>query len=144
MAEQPTFHESFERAKDVKAGSDRNFGLVFAFIFAATALLPLRSGGEIRWWALVVAAILLLAALIRPRVLAMPNRLWARLGAILHRVVTPVILGLLFYLAVTPTALILRLMGRDPLRLRLDRQASTYWISRQPPGPEPQSMRQQF
>jgi hypothetical protein len=72
------------------------------------------------------------------------NRLWFRFGLLLSRVVNPLVMGLLFYFTVTPIGLIMRALGKDPLRLRFDRGARTYWIDRQPPGPEPETMRQQF
>ena len=65
-------------------------------------------------------------------------------GLLLHRVTNPLLMGLVFFLAVTPTAFIMRLMGKDPLRLRIDRSAKSYWIDREPPGPEPDTMRNQF
>ena len=72
------------------------------------------------------------------------NRLWFLLGMALHKVVNPLVMGFLFYLTVTPMALFMRLAGKDPLRLKFDRQAKSYWIKRQPAGPAPESMRRQF
>jgi hypothetical protein len=91
-----------------------------------------------------VAALFLLAALVRPQVLAPLNRGWTRFGLLLHKITNPVTLGLVFFLAVTPTALIMRAMGKDPLRRRLDPAARTYWIDRRPPGPQPETMKLQF
>ena len=85
-----------------------------------------------------------LAALAVPRLLAPANRLWMKFGLLLHRVTNPLIMGLLFYLTVTPTALIMRALGKDPLSLRLDPEARTYWIDRDPPGPSAESMTDQF
>lgn len=128
----------------VKGSSDRTFGIVFAVFFALIGLWPLVRGEPARAWALVIAAAFLLAALVRPRLLASLNRLWTKFGLLLHKITNPVIMAAVFYGAVTPTALVLRMMGKDPLRRRIDRSATTYWIDRQPPGPEPQSMTQQF
>lgn len=97
-----------------------------------------------RVWALVLTAAFFLAALARPRILAPLNRLWLRVGLLLHACLSPVILGLVFYTTVTPIGLVRRLLGADPLRLRLDRDAVTYWIERDPPGPAPDTMRRQF
>jgi hypothetical protein len=72
------------------------------------------------------------------------NAAWAKIGILMGRVVSPVVSGLLFFGVVTPTGLLLRLLGKDPLRLAPDRPASTYWIERRPPGPAPQTMSSQF
>lgn len=144
MASSIDTHESFARETDVKGSSNRAFGVVFTVVFAIIGLLPLFGGGPVRWWSLMVAGVFLLAALVRPRVLAPLNRLWTRFGLLLHNITNPIIMGLVFFLAVTPTALIMRALGKDPLRRRFDKSAKTYWIDRQPPGPEPETMKQQF
>ncbi|MGH7412618.1 MAG: SxtJ family membrane protein, partial [Candidatus Rokuibacteriota bacterium] len=92
----------------------------------------------------VVAAIFLTLALVRPRTLAPLNRLWLRLGLVLHACISPVILGLLFYGTVAPIGLLLRLFGKDVLRLRFEPASPTYWIERRPPGPAPDTMPRQF
>jgi hypothetical protein len=127
-----------------QGSSDRAFGLVFTAFFLVVALLPLAGGGSPRSWALAVAAAFLLCALARPGILAPLNRAWTRLGLLLNAVISPVALGILFYGVVTPTGWALRALGKDPLRLRREPQAATYWIERQPPGPEPDSLRNQF
>jgi saxitoxin biosynthesis operon SxtJ-like protein len=126
--------------------SERNFGLVFAAAFAATAVYPAFRGGAgaLRAWALAASAAFLLVALFRPRLLELPNRLWFRLGLLLHRIISPIALAVMFFGVVTPTGLIMRACGRDLLRLRRDKAAASYWVRRQPPGPPPQSMHQPF
>jgi hypothetical protein len=106
--------------------------------------LPLGGGGAVRGWAIVVAAASLATALLRPSLLAPLNRLWTWVGLLLHRVVSPLVLGVLFFLVVTPVGLLMRARGKDPLRLRSDRVSNSYWIERRPPGPAPDSMRNQF
>ena len=113
-------HEDFSRRGEIEAGSERTFGIVFSAVFAIIGLYPLWHGGEARIWVLIMAGVFLLAALVAPRILRPLNRLWSRFGLLLHKVVSPVIMGLLFFVAVTPTALIMRLAGKDPLRLRFD------------------------
>ena len=137
-------HERFDRDETVRGSSDRGFGLVFAAVFAAVGLWPLTGGGEARIWSLAVALAILIVALARPRLLAPFNRAWLAFGLLLHRIVNPVVMGLIFYLAVTPTALIMRARGKDPLNRRFDPNAASYWIERDPPGPDPQTMNQQF
>ena len=143
MTEPPSFHEDYDR-HDVKGGSDRSFGLVFAVVFLAIGLSPLLAAGGIRIWPLVIAAVLGVVALAYPRLLRPANALWLKFGLLLSRIVNPIVLGLLFFVVITPAGLIMRLLGKDPLRLRIDRTAPSYWIERQPPGPPPESMRNQF
>jgi hypothetical protein len=144
MADSGTTHESFDRTEPVQGSSDRAFGIVFTVVFALIGLWPLPWGNSVRWWALGIAVVFLLAALINPKTLAPLNRAWMRFGLLLHKIVNPVIMGLVFFLTVTPTALIMRALGKDPLRRRLDKEATTYWIDRDPPGPDPDSMPRQF
>ncbi len=124
--------------------SDRSFGVVFAIFFLVVALLPLWSREAARTWALVASGAFLAGALVAPRALRPLNRAWMLLGGALHRIASPVALAILFYGVVTPTALVMRLAGKDPLRLRRDPQARSYWIARTPPGPPPESLKDQF
>jgi len=127
-----------------RGSSDRAFGLVFAAFFAIVALLPLWRGGEVRAWSVAVSAAFALLALALPRVLAPLNRIWTAFGDLLHRIVSPVVLAILYYGVVTPTGFLMRLAGKDPLRLRFDKAARSYWIERKPPGPAPESLKDQF
>lgn len=137
-------HENLARSEEIKTSSDRAFGLVFTVVFAIVAAWPLIGGALPRWWALAIAGLFLAASLIRPSVLAPLNRLWTRFGLLLHKIVNPLVMGLMFFLMVTPMGLVMRLAGKDPMRLRRDPNAETYWIEREPPGPAPESMKQQF
>ncbi len=137
-------HETLKSNRKVELGSNRNFGLVFSAVFAFLAVWPLiRHGEAIRWWAFGVAAIFLGLALFADHLLAPLNRLWFRFGLMLHSVVAPIVMGLLFYCAVTPVAFVIRMMGKDILRLSRTDDKS-YWIERTPPGPAKNSMGQQF
>jgi Saxitoxin biosynthesis operon protein SxtJ len=138
------FHESFVREDDVRIGSDRSFGLVIGGAFGLIGLLPLLRGHGVRWWSLGLAAAFCLIGTARPAVLGPLNRLWHRLGLLLHSIVNPVILGLVFFTTVTPIGLVIRMLGKDLLHLRLDPAAPTYWIERRPPGPASDSMPRQF
>ncbi len=137
-------HEDFQRTHEITGSSDRSFGLVFAAVFAALACWPLVHGQPPRPWALAVSGAFLLAALAWPPLLRVPNALWMRFGLLLGKVVSPLVIGLLFYLAVTPTAWMMRLAGKDSLRLRFDPAATSYWLPRHPPGPAPKGMSNQF
>ena len=144
MAELQGFHEKLDRGSDVKPGSERAFGLVFAAVFALIGLWPLLSAESVRPWALIVAALLIAAARFAPRALDPLNRLWFLFGVLLHKIVSPLVMALLFFVTVTPIAILMRLAGKDPLRLKFDRAAKSYWIERTPPGPAPETMRNQF
>ncbi len=138
-----SFHEDYRRP-EVKSSSNRSFGIVFAVVFAIIALWPLTDGGAARVWAAAIAGAFLVIALARPSLLAPLNRVWTVFGLMLHRITNPLIMGLVFYGAVTPTGLIMRALGKDPLRRRLDPGAESYWIDREPPGPAGDTMNHQF
>jgi len=136
-----------ERRRDGEGerGSDRSYGLVFAAVFAIVGLWPLTGeGGEVRIWALAVAAGLALVAWLRPVLLAPVNRLWFRFGLLLHKTISPLVMGLVFFVAVTPLGLLRSLFVRDPLGLRLDPTAETYWVEKETKRPPKGSMERQF
>jgi hypothetical protein len=137
-------HEFQARKEVVKVSSERSFGLVFAGFFALLGALSLYSGAE-RWhyW-FPLAGVFAVLAYAAPRLLAPLNRLWAKVGLLLHVVISPVILGILFYVCVTPIGVLMRMTGRDPLRRKLEPAAKTYWITREPPGPAPETFNNQF
>ena len=137
-------HEDLKREQHVEGSPDRNFGLVFAVVFFLIGGLPLLHGEPVRWWAFVASAVFLGIALARPSLLAGLNRLWTRLGVLLGKIVSPIALSLLYYGALTPVGVVMRLTGKDPLRLKRDASAGSYWIARTPPGPPPDSMTNQF
>jgi hypothetical protein len=97
-----------------------------------------------RLWALGIAAAFFVVSLASPGVLKPLNRLWMQLGRLLGRITTPIVTGLLFYLVFTPVGYLTRLLGKDPLRLKFDAQAPSYWQERLPPGPPPEDMANQF
>jgi hypothetical protein len=137
-------HEDLSRDQRVEGSSDRSFGLVFAGVFLLIAAWPLFHGATPRWWAVGVAAIFAVVAVIRPTLMAGLNRLWIKLGVLLGKVISPIALGILFYGVIAPIGAAMRLTGKDPLRLELDSSADSYWIPRTPPGPSPESMTNQF
>ena len=143
MVKPSDFHERLE-AQEAPRGSDRSFGLVFAGFFAALVALGLWRGTTTWGYWLALAVTLAVIALAAPARLALLNKLWHRFGLLLGRVVTPVVMLAVFVVAVTPTAIIMRLMRKDLLRLKWDRDARSYWIDRTPPGPAPDTMKFQF
>jgi hypothetical protein len=137
-------HESFYREETEIVGSDRSFGIVMA---AAIAVLTAFNGwhnGRLWPWTGGLAAMFLAVALLYPAALHPLNRAWLKFGLLLHKVVNPIVMGLLFYGTVLPTGLIMRAMGKDLLRLKRQPDADSYWIVRRPPGPAPETMNEQF
>ncbi len=117
-------------------GSERQFGLLVGGIFTVIALFPLINGEPVRYWLLIPALALVIVAAARPNILRPLNRLWFRLGLLLGRIVTPVVMGLIFGVAIVPTGLVFRVLKKDPLHCHPDPAAKTYWIPRQDPvGP---------
>jgi hypothetical protein len=143
MMKQST-HEVFSRDEEVVAGSDRSFGLVMTAALLAVTALNAWHSGRVWPWTGGVAALFLVAALLRPAVLHPLNLVWLKFGLLLHKVVNPIVMALVFYGTVLPTGLIMRMMGKDLLRLKRQPDATSYWIVRQPPGPSPETMRDQF
>ncbi len=137
-------HEFQGRAEVAKTSSDRNFGLVFTGFFALLGVLGLWHGTA-RWpiW-FGLAALMLALALATPQILSPLNWIWTKIGLFLHAVVSPIMLGVLFYVCITPIGYLMRLSGKDPLSLRHDPAADSYWIRRDPPGPQPDTFRNQF
>jgi Saxitoxin biosynthesis operon protein SxtJ len=140
----PSTHEDFARTEEIRGSSDRSFGLVFTGAFLLVGVWPLMSRQPVKAWALGLAAAFLIVSLVRPAALAPLNRAWLCVGLLLQRIVSPVVLGMLFFLTVTPIGLLMRLTGKNPLHLGFDREAQSYWIDRRPPGPAPDTMPRQF
>ena len=137
-------HESFERIEEIERGSNRSFGVVFVVVFGLIAAYSAwRGGASWPWWT-AAAGVFAIVTLLMPGVLEPLNRLWMRLAVALSKVVTPVVMAVLFFGTVLPTGLVMRLLRKDLLRLNWDRNTSSYWIERQPPGPEPESLKNQF
>jgi len=139
-----TIHEDFSRDETVGGGSDRSFGIVMTAAFAVMSLLNWWHGGH-SWRCTGGIAVLFLAvALLYPAALKPFNQLWLKFGLLLHKVVNPIMMAFVFFGAVMPTGLVARSLGKDPLRLKWQPDANSYWIERRPPGPEPKTMTDQF
>ena len=129
---------------DPKMGSDRNFGLVFAAVFFIISAFPLIDGGVVRIWALVVAAAFLVISFVIPKTLKPLNVLWFKFGLVLHNIVNPIIMGFMLFVVITPMGLVMRLLGKDLLRMKIMPNEKTYWIERPPSGPDGDSLKNQF
>ena len=125
---------------EIKIGSNKSFGIVFFIVFLLIAIYPLINNGELRIWSLVVAIIFLILGLINSKVLTPLNKLWFKFGLLLGKIVSPLIMGIIFFFVVTPTAFIMRIIGKDLLNLKFNNKKS-YWIEKT--GPK-SKMKNQF
>ena len=121
--------------------SEKSFGVVFSIVFLIVALYPLINSESLRIWALVVSIIFFLLAFLAPKILVLPNKLWFKFGLLLGSIVAPIVMALVYFVTVVPTGLIMRLLGKDLLKQKLDKNAKSYWIERKEPMG---SMKNQF
>lgn len=138
-------HESSDREEKIKMGSEKGFGIVFGVVFLIIALWPLLHGNDVRIWSIVISAIFFGLAFTIPHVMRPLNIVWFKFGMLLAIIMTPIVMGLLYVVTFIPIGLIMQYIARkDLLRLKLDPGADSYWIKRSPPGPEPETMKNQF
>jgi energy-coupling factor transporter transmembrane protein EcfT len=138
-------HEAFERSEPITGPSDRSFGRTFAVVFTLLGTLAAWRGWDIGpLWFFGVACLFGLVAFVRPALLGPLNKAWLRFGLLLHSVMSPLIMGMIFFLIFTPMGVLMRAFGKDFLRLKKNPGATSYWIVRQPPGPPPESLKNQF
>jgi hypothetical protein len=141
---QQDHHELGRAFLEEKSSSNRSFGIVFGVVFFLLAVRSFWHGASTWPVYIAVALSFLFIGLFRADLLAPFNRAWTRLGLILGKIVSPIVLGGLFFLVITPTGIIFRWLGNDLLNLRRDPNASSYWLVRDPPGPTPESINDQF
>ena len=115
--------------KDIKIGSNRSFGAVFFVVFLLIGLWPILKGNEIRIWAIVISLIFLILGILNSKILTPFNKVWFRFGIFLGNFISPIIMGIVFFLVVTPTGLIMKLFRKDLINLRKN-NSSTYWIEK--------------
>ena len=117
---------------DVKIGSNRSFGIVFFVFFLIIAIYPLINDGELRLWSLFISIIFLFLGLVNSKILNPLNKLWFKFGIFLGKIISPLVMGIIFFLVVTPIGLLMRLLNKDLLNLRFNNN-STYWIEKTEP-----------
>ena len=115
----------------VKISSNRSFGLLFFIVFLAISLWPLKSQGDLRLWAFILSLIFLVLGVLNSKFLTPLNKLWHKFGIFLGSIVSPIVMGIIFFIVVTPTGLIMRFLGKDLLRINKNKLVSTYWINRE-------------
>ena len=114
---------------DVKIGSNKSFGIVFFIVFFLISLYPLTNQENIRVWSLIISLIFLILGLLNSKILNPFNKLWFKFGMILGRIISPIIMSIIFFLVVTPIALIMKLLKKDLLNLKFNK-TNTYWIEK--------------
>ena len=125
---------------DIKISSNKNFGIVFFIVFLLIGIYPFLNGNDFRIWSLLISFVFLVLGLINSKILTPLNKLWFKFGLFLGKIVSPLVMGFIFFIVVTPTGIIMRLMRKDLLNLKYN-QKKTYWIEKE--GPK-SKMKNQF
>ena len=125
---------------DIKISSNKSFGILFFVVFLLIAIYPLINGGDIRIWSGIISFIFLVLGLLNSSILTPLNKIWFKFGIILGKIISPVIMAIIFFLVVTPTGLIMRILRKDILNLKYN-QNKSYWIEKE--GPK-SKMKNQF
>jgi len=119
------------KKNSVKISSNRSFGFLFFVVFIAISLWPLKSQGDLRLWAFILSLIFLVLGILNSRFLTPLNKLWYKFGIFLGSIASPIVMGIVFFMVVTPIGLIMRFLGKDLLRVNKNKIVSTYWINRE-------------
>tara|TARA_B100000902_G_scaffold374720_1_gene403949 strand:+ start:2554 stop:2940 length:387 start_codon:yes stop_codon:yes gene_type:complete len=127
-------------SEKINAGSVRSFGIVFFIVFLLIGLYPLTNNGELRLWSIIVSVIFLVLGLINSKLLTPLNKIWFKFGLFLGQIISPLVLGFIFFIVVTPTGILVRLFKKDLLNLKFNSK-NTYWIEKK--GPK-SKMKNQF
>ena len=125
---------------DIKVSSNRSFGIVFFIVFLLIATYPLLKGNDVRVWSLLISFGFLILGLINSKILSPLNKLWFKFGLILGKIISPLIMGIIFFVVVTPIGIVMRVLKKDLLNLKYN-QKETYWIKKT--GPK-SKMKNQF
>ncbi len=113
--------------------SEKSFGTIFSIVFLIVALYPLVNSKDIRIWAIIISTVLLATAYTIPKALSIPSKLWFKFGMLLGSIIAPIVMALVYFITVLPTGLIMRLLGKDLLKQKLDKNVNSYWIERSEP-----------
>tara|TARA_Y100000768_G_scaffold359120_1_gene315412 strand:- start:903 stop:1286 length:384 start_codon:yes stop_codon:yes gene_type:complete len=117
---------------DIKIGSNRSFGIVFFIVFLIIAIYPLIDGGVIRQWSLIISVIFLFLGLLNSKILNPLNKVWFKFGIFLGKIISPLVMGIIFFLVVTPIGILMRILNKDLLNLKFNKKTS-YWIEKNEP-----------
>jgi hypothetical protein len=125
---------------DIKIGSNRSFGIVFFIVFLLIAIYPLINQGEIRVWSVLISLLFLILGIINSKILTPLNKAWFKFGIFLGKIISPIVMGIIFFLVVTPIAFLMRILKKDLLNLKYNKNSS-YWIEKTDPK---STMKNQF
>ena len=125
---------------DIKIGSNRSFGIVFFIVFLLIAIYPLINQGEIRVWSVLISLLFLILGIINSKILTSLNKAWFKFGIFLGKIISPIVMGIIFFLVVTPIAFLMRILKKDLLNLKYNKNSS-YWIEKTDPK---STMKNQF
>ena len=126
--------------KNIKIGSNRSFGLVFFAFFLIIAVYPLTTGGNLKYWSIILSLVFLILGLLKSSILSPLNKLWFKFGLLLGSIISPIVMGIVFFIVITPISLIMKILGKDLLNLNKNKN-NTYWIEKT--GPK-SKMKNQF
>tara|TARA_B100001175_G_scaffold151142_1_gene128089 strand:+ start:233 stop:616 length:384 start_codon:yes stop_codon:yes gene_type:complete len=116
--------------KDIKISSNRSFGIVFFVVFFIIAVYPIFKGGDLRTWSIVISLIFLVLGILNSKLLLPLNKIWFKFGLFLGKLVSPIVMGIIFFLVVTPIGLFMKLLGKDLINLKLNKK-NTYWVEKE-------------
>ena len=117
---------------DVKIGSNRSFGIVFFVVFLLIGLYPLINADGIRIWSIIISLVFLILGLTNSKILNPLNKLWFKFGILLGKIISPLVMGIIFFLVVTPIGILMKLLNKDLLNLKFNNK-DTYWIEKNEP-----------
>jgi len=125
----------------INKSSNRKFGLLFFVVFLIISLWPITHGESLRFWSLIISLIFLFLGLLNSKILYPLNKIWLKLGELLGLVIAPIVMAVIFFAVITPTGLIMRMLGKDLLRNKINKSYKSYWIKKEKIKT---SMKQQF
>jgi len=129
------------KQQEIKIGTNKSFGFVFFIIFLVVALWPLLNDGNIRIWSVILSLAFLILGFLNSKILTPLNKLWIRFGILLGTIVSPLVMGIVYFGVVTPIGILMRLLGKDILNLKIDKKKNTYWLAK---GKIKSKMKNQF
>lgn len=136
--------DRFHTGDEPPPPSNRKFGLLFTAVLLLLGAVPWAYAGHFTAWPWIASGAFLALTLAAPGALGPLNRLWMRFGMLLHHIISPLVLGIMFYAMIVPIGLVMRLLGKRPIPVAFEPERESYWVERTPPGPEPESLRNQF
>ena len=115
---------------NIRMGSNRNFGLVFFVVFLILGLWPIKNGGEINIFLILISLVFLFLAITKSKFLTPLNKLWFKFGIKLGAIIAPIVMGVVFFLVVTPIGIMMKIIGRDLINKKINKNIKTYWLNR--------------